>query len=1309
MTQEIHDAFQELKGLEEATFSFDKDGVMELMSFLDDAQDESENGTIDIYDPNADTEGDLKDDYAGEVVLRCCICGALIPLSPKEVIIDAATHRANVDLACPCCYNTGGYKIVSELKPKTVNVDADSFDMDDEGGLQIDLDNVNIDDGDAVTESYELLNGTVVKCFSDHDKAEGYANSKGYKLAEYGNLGGGIDGDFAYAYWNETGDKNDDELVIAYYAFDDDGKARPLTQEEKDYIAKKQEVEFDDAPIKEDYNKDTNSIYNFLKKAVNGLKDGSGTNYRYKLDDRFAIFVGWSDGYAEDDGDVIHNEDRPTEAITVGIKVWTSDDMWTDFDFLNSPYYADGSVLDSDTYVRADTDDTEYLYLTSSLLREYDDLRDLVVDKDGKVIEEKEEIEESLNEAKNPKFIRKRGRPLTEDEIDKFVDVINSAVGQLSYKGYRGIFDVSSISVDESNNVEQKSPYADPYVEITLPTSTLGSRKFKNFYGDTISDINNIIFNCRYSEGYTEGTDEDLDEGQYAVRITTDGTKKDYKQRADKKYRWEGTDFYLYDDTISEFESGIKNWIAKFIDEILGNFPKSFTSQPYYGEQSAKYEEPSLQFTNEDLSKDGVNIIGRKGAPIKEGVSIISSLDEYKPWSGAVDTFEAIQDADKVDALDRYLEDIYPEGLTVTQLNDILWFDGESVLKDLGIFTEDAIKEAIDDAVVGITYSLRDFDELAEDIEASIKDKLDETVDVSVDRDGDTFIVSVNDVEKEFDISDFKFDEDVDESLEKKPNSVAEAEINERACRGKRAKRGSKEINEHLRGAEVIEFPSGDYLYVVEEDGKLIAGGATNTGIFRDYEIDLDGDDVTDSDLQRLYDVIVAEHPEYEEEMSESCKRDKKKSLVEQVADNAYEVADEIEAQIGDKISITWDEFDSYYKRACDKVLGKSGVPYDDFETDVRSILSMSGWGTDFEGDNEGGLSRVTEESLTEAKEQEDTWDKVYDAVATVKGVTVKPDYISTNKDDEIVVSKLSAEDLKKVEDAIKAKFADMGVSTRTGKYKFDKKFPDYLAIKVPDEQIIKDIKVKQSKDGKLDESVSNIQITTDDDVTSVDIDKEGGVNVNVTPSIDDEGISEESSDVSVTTESEDGDVVFGEVDDSTVAEIEDNSGEDDTSEEGVEEVIDAEETVEEPVDETEEEGTDEIEEIDETEFDELGESYLKSVYDNVKGFRTTAGYINNNRLKLEGIITFNSGKKAKTSFVFEKYTTTSRGKYKLIGENVQLTNRKNAFILTGTINNHKLCLESLTYSYTAKDANGGKSIRVYGTKKLSENLKNKK
>lgn len=70
---------------------------------------------------------------------------------------------------------------------------------------------------------------------------------------------------------------------------------------------------------------------------------------------------------------------------------------------------------------------------------------------------------------------------------------------------------------------------------------------------------------------------------------------------------------------------------------------------------------------------------------LHESLKVISSFDSYQPWSGAIDTWDLITDAHKVEDLDSLLEEAYPEGLTETELNDLLWFEPEWVLSELGI------------------------------------------------------------------------------------------------------------------------------------------------------------------------------------------------------------------------------------------------------------------------------------------------------------------------------------------------------------------------------------------------------------------------------------------------------------------------------------------------------------------------------------------------------------------------------------------------------------------------------------------------
>lgn len=56
----------------------------------------------------------------------------------------------------------------------------------------------------------------------------------------------------------------------------------------------------------------------------------------------------------------------------------------------------------------------------------------------------------------------------------------------------------------------------------------------------------------------------------------------------------------------------------------------------------------------------------------------IEGLDHFEPWSGAVSRWQEIEDWGKVDELEDILEDIYPEGMSMTQLNDFIWFEEET-------------------------------------------------------------------------------------------------------------------------------------------------------------------------------------------------------------------------------------------------------------------------------------------------------------------------------------------------------------------------------------------------------------------------------------------------------------------------------------------------------------------------------------------------------------------------------------------------------------------------------------------------------
>lgn len=120
-----------------------------------------------------------------------------------------------------------------------------------------------------------------------------------------------------------------------------------------------------------------------IKTAVKQLVEDNLGCFTFKLDDRLAICVGWSKDYDTDDPNVIHSNTDLTWGINVGIKVWTSDSLLTDYDFINSPYYENDEVWDTDCTI---SPKENYETLVDYLLEEYAALSKFEIEKDGKIV-----------------------------------------------------------------------------------------------------------------------------------------------------------------------------------------------------------------------------------------------------------------------------------------------------------------------------------------------------------------------------------------------------------------------------------------------------------------------------------------------------------------------------------------------------------------------------------------------------------------------------------------------------------------------------------------------------------------------------------------------------------------------------------------------------------------------------------------------------------------------------------------------------------------------------------------------------------
>lgn len=59
------------------------------------------------------------------------------------------------------------------------------------------------------------------------------------------------------------------------------------------------------------------------------------------------------------------------------------------------------------------------------------------------------------------------------------------------------------------------------------------------------------------------------------------------------------------------------------------------------------------------------------------------SLSNFEFWSGAKDTVKYLND-DDFDTIEAMLDEVYPEGMDETTINDFFWFDEDTIAEWLG-------------------------------------------------------------------------------------------------------------------------------------------------------------------------------------------------------------------------------------------------------------------------------------------------------------------------------------------------------------------------------------------------------------------------------------------------------------------------------------------------------------------------------------------------------------------------------------------------------------------------------------------------
>lgn len=104
-------------------------------------------------------------------------------------------------------------------------------------------------------------------------------------------------------------------------------------------------------------------------------------------------------------------------------------------------------------------------------------------------------------------------------------------------------------------------------------------------------------------------------------------------------------------------------------------------------------------------------------------ISYDLDLANFEAWSGAVSTLDRVINEGKVDVLESVLEELYPDGMDETQLNDILWFEEDWVFEMCGIRSESVIREELEEAQEELEELMENYKDECDDEELTDEEK----------------------------------------------------------------------------------------------------------------------------------------------------------------------------------------------------------------------------------------------------------------------------------------------------------------------------------------------------------------------------------------------------------------------------------------------------------------------------------------------------------------------------------------------------------------------------------------------------------
>ncbi len=159
---------------------------------------------------------------------------------------------------------------------------------------------------------------------------------------------------------------------------------------------------------------------------------------------------------------------------------------------------------------------------------------------------------------------------------------------------------------------------------------------------------------------------------------------------------------YIYEDLAAKLEENgvynepafyyvpttIKSGLKSLYDDIQADYLKDYIGIKINENNNQPKPKISLDEGLFETVITPTNIKESTDSKKLTEAKIIADVREYKPWQGAVTTYEKIQEADKLDNFYDLLDEVYPAGIDVQALNDLLWFEADWIYEMLGMEVE---------------------------------------------------------------------------------------------------------------------------------------------------------------------------------------------------------------------------------------------------------------------------------------------------------------------------------------------------------------------------------------------------------------------------------------------------------------------------------------------------------------------------------------------------------------------------------------------------------------------------------------------